>query len=212
VENSYFKGRNCRQKQSFFMHLSVFRFWAFWLFIKCFFRLMERKHPKHSVNCFFYSTLSICVNRCQLQDIFLKAVFSKWVFSLTLSHKSQLQWHLHTHQTIHIYSCLYSEGFYRGICSYIIFLIIYNILFPPKMVKIYCFPAVQSIFWIMEWQEEIPRIPSVKTFDSNMSKKIKQEFMNWLHPVFRFFCTRNVCKLVHNSLNNASFAYWNITF
>ena len=116
----------------------------------------------------------------------------------------------YTHQTLHFYSCLYSEGFYRGICSYIIFLIIY-ILFPKKILKIYCFLAVQSIFCIMEWQKEIPRIPSVKTFDSNMSKKLNKNFETDF-ILCSDFCTRNLCKLAHISLNNASFAYLNITF
>ncbi len=37
----------------------------------------------------------------------------------------------YTHQTLHLFPCLYPEGFYWGI--YIICLIIYNILFPPKL-------------------------------------------------------------------------------
>ncbi len=61
----------------FFMHLSSLRFWAFCFFIRRFFRLVERKHPKNTVKCFFSSTLSICVNRFKLQYIFLKAVLSK---------------------------------------------------------------------------------------------------------------------------------------
>ena len=192
------------------MHLSIFRFWAFWLFIKCFFRLMERKHPKHSVKCFFYSTLSICVNRFQLQYIFLKAVFSKWVFSPTLSHISPLQWHLHTPNFTFLFLSIFWRFLQRD-------LFIYNFLdyiqhfIPQKIVKIYCFLAVQSIFWIMEWQKEIPRIPSVKTFDSNMSKKLNKNFETDF-ILCSDFCTRNVCKLAHISLNNASFAYLNITF
>ncbi len=63
------------KKNSFYMHLTIFRFWAFW-----FFRLVERKHPKEIDKCLFYSTLSICVNRLRFQYIFLKAVFSKLVF------------------------------------------------------------------------------------------------------------------------------------
>ncbi len=73
--NLKLKGGHCRQKQCFFMHLSSVRFWAFWFFIKCFFRLVERKHLKDTVKCFFYSTSSICVNRFKLQYIFVKAVF-----------------------------------------------------------------------------------------------------------------------------------------
>ncbi len=66
----FIKGRHCREKHCFFMHLSSLRFGAFWFLIKCFFRLVERKHPKDSVKCFFYRTLSICFNRFQLQYIF----------------------------------------------------------------------------------------------------------------------------------------------
>ncbi len=35
----------------------------------------------------------------------------------------------------------------------------------------------------MEWQNEIPEIPSVKTFDSNMSKKFNKNFET---PLLRF--------------------------
>ncbi len=42
-----------------------------------------------------------------------------------------------THQTLHFYPySLYPEGFYKGICSYIICFIIYNILIPQKIAKI----------------------------------------------------------------------------
>ncbi len=34
-----------QKNNSFYMHMSIFRFWAFWFFIKCFYRLVERKHP-----------------------------------------------------------------------------------------------------------------------------------------------------------------------
>ncbi len=73
-----------------------------------------------------------------------------------------------THTKLYIW--FYPEGFYWGICSWIICLIIYNILF-PQIVKIY---FLSCIFWIMGWQNEIPKIPSVKTFDSNMSKKLNK--------------------------------------
>ncbi len=57
-------------------------------FSKCFFRLVERKHPKNTIKCFFYRILSICVNRFRLQYIFLKAVFSKKKNFPTRNHKS----------------------------------------------------------------------------------------------------------------------------
>ncbi len=42
---------------------------------------------------------------------------------------------IYTHQTLHLYSCLNPEGVYWGICSYIIYLIIYSILFSKKLWK-----------------------------------------------------------------------------
>ncbi len=68
VDSETFNGRHRRQKHCVFMHLSSFLF-----FIKCFFRLVER--TKDTVKCFFYSSLSMCVNRFQLQYIFLKAEY-----------------------------------------------------------------------------------------------------------------------------------------
>ncbi len=58
--------RETPQAKQVFMLLSGLRFGAFWFFIKRFFRLVERKHPKDTVKCFFSCTLSICVNRFQL--------------------------------------------------------------------------------------------------------------------------------------------------
>ncbi len=48
----------------------------------------------------------------------------------------------YTHTTLHFYSCLYLEGFYRGICLYIIFLIIYNIYSPKNCEKNASFKAL----------------------------------------------------------------------
>ncbi len=56
---------------------------AFWFFIKCFFRLVERKYPTDTVKCFFYSTSSICVSRFESQYIHLKAVLSKLGFYIS---------------------------------------------------------------------------------------------------------------------------------
>ncbi len=62
LKYSYFKARHCRQKHCVYMHRSNLRFWAFWFFIKCCFRLVERKHHKDTVKCFFHSTLFTCFN------------------------------------------------------------------------------------------------------------------------------------------------------
>jgi len=67
------------------MHLSILRFWPFWLFIKWVFRLVERKHPKYTFKWIFYSTISI---------------------------KSEMFTNIH--QTVST-SYLYSEGFHRGL-------------------------------------------------------------------------------------------------
>ncbi len=60
------------------------------------------------------------------------------------------------------------------------------------------------IFWIMEWQS----IPSKKQTTKN--KKIKNFETDFIQCLD--FCPRYVCKLAHISLNNASFAYLNLTF
>ncbi len=46
------------QKHCIFMHRSVVRFWAIWLFITCCFRLVERKLPEYSfILCFIISPI-----------------------------------------------------------------------------------------------------------------------------------------------------------
>ncbi len=120
-----YKGRHYMQKQCFSFTCQV-RFGDFWFFIKCFF---QTRGKKDTVKCFFYSNLCICVNRSQVQYIFLKAVFSKWVFSPTLSHKSPL--HTYTHQTLCFYSCLSWRLLHIwGACSYTTF-------HSPQIVTIY---------------------------------------------------------------------------
>ncbi len=46
-----------------------------------------------------------------------------------------------------------------------------------------------------------------KKVKKKLNKNFKTDFIQCLD-----FCTRNVCKLAHISLNNASFAYLNLTF
>ncbi len=69
-------GETLQAKTQVFRALGKFEM-AFWFFIKCFFRLVERKYPTDTVKCFFYSTSSICVSRFESQYIHLKAVLSK---------------------------------------------------------------------------------------------------------------------------------------
>ncbi len=83
-------------------------------------------------------------------------------------------------------------------------LFIYNLLdyihfIPPKIVKIY---SVMSVFSeLLIDINEIHKIPLVKTFDSNMSKKINKNFETDFIQCLDF-CTRKLWKFVHISLNN----------
>ncbi len=152
---------------------------------------MERKHPKDTVKCFFYSTLSICVNRFQLQYIFLKVVFSKWIFSPTLSHKSPLQYHLHTPNFTFLFLSISWRFLLKDLFIYN--LLDYNISIPLKLWKYSVF-CLFKVFSELLSDNEIPKIPSVKTFDS-VKKKWNKNFEIDFQCLD--FCTRNVCQLAH---------------
>lgn len=114
--------------------------------------------------------------------------------------------------TFQFHSDLYSEGFYRGFCTYSTPFIAWCIQHFKKQGENWFFlMPVNCISWFMEDWNETFIISSAKTFDSNMSTKGNKNF----EPVFRQcsgFCSGNVCKSVHIQFENASFAYLNKIF
>ncbi len=58
---------------------------------------------------------------------------------------------IYKHHNLEVYSSLYSEGFYWGVCWYIIHSDLYNILFIKTWWKMYYFLSIDNIFWFMEW-------------------------------------------------------------
>lgn len=110
----------------------VFFSFMHWSISRCS-TIVERKHPKYTSVYFITPYLFPSV---QLQFMYLKAVFTKWVLTYWA-------WYLHSstyiHQTIQFYYYLCSEGFYWGICLYIIHQI---------YITFYCW----HIFIVICWQ------------------------------------------------------------
>ncbi len=69
------------------------------------FQISRKKHSKYAFKFLFYCTLSICICRCIIIHI-VNAVFLKWIYCTCIR------------QTLHLYSCLYSEGYSEGFCWY----------------------------------------------------------------------------------------------
>ncbi len=89
-----------------------------------------------SFTLFYFNTLSICFSRFR--------PFSQNEFFLHFSST-------YIHQNLEFYSSLYSEGFYRRVCSYFIHNDLYNISLLKTWRKCVCFLSVDSIFWFMAW-------------------------------------------------------------
>ncbi len=99
------------------------------------------------------------------------------------------------HQHLQFNSSLYSELFYWGVCSYITHTDLYNILF----VKTWCEIVIFSIFTFMEWYNEKSKIPSVETFNSNMTTKSNKNYesgfiQHW--EKFKYYLMKSCSNLI----------------
>lgn len=76
---------------------------------------------------------------------------TRYVFGFSVDFifkRSQISTSAELHQTLPLYSYLYSEGFYRGVWSYIIWLIYITLYFLKHGDNV--FLAVDSIFWVIK--------------------------------------------------------------
>ena len=113
--------------------------------------------------------------------------FSQNEFFLILWAKNLQFGSTYIHQTFQFYSYLYSEGFNRGVCSYIIYSLIY--------ITFYSYKQGENVFFFYScWQYFLIYGLIKRDIQNSLCKnlwlwyvnKMKQEFWSWLYPMLRF--------------------------